>query len=122
MKKVLVVDDDAWLADSYRVLLESHGWQVTITGSAQDAIKLIDDVSPHVVLLDYMLPFQSAPALLHELQSYSDTQHIPVLLCTTLSLPHASELKDYGVHTVIDKAKVTPKEIVEAIEKAYAAA
>jgi len=119
MKKILIIDDDAWLADNYRLLLEAHGWQVTITASANEAINLIDELEPSILLLDYLLPLQSAPALLHELQSYSDTQKIPVVLCTSLELAAGISLKEYGVLRLLDKTKVTPAQIIEVIEEIY---
>ncbi len=120
MKKVLIVDDDAWLADSYRLILETHGWQVTITKDAASAIDLIDDTQPDVVLLDVMLPGSSAPALLNELQSHSDLAKLPVVLCSSLSLTehHRSHLENYGVTEVIDKSTTTPEAIVAALGKA----
>lgn len=118
MKKVLIVDDDAWLADNYRVLLEAHEWQVAITSTADEAIELVDIFQPNVILLDYLLPLQSAPALLHELQSYSDTQSLPVVLCTSLEMKKGTDLKEYGVYKILDKSKVTPQQIVAAIEEA----
>ncbi len=119
MKKILIIDDDAWLADNYRLLLERHGWQVAITASAADAMRLIDEVRPHVVLLDYLLPLQSAPALLHELQSYDDTRSLPIILCTSLELSKDISFEKYGVLHVFDKTKITPNKIVEVLEEAY---
>jgi DNA-binding response OmpR family regulator len=124
MKKILIVDDDAWLADSYRLILEQAGWQVTLAPTGAKAIDMIDDSQPHVVLLDIMLPDSSAPALLNELQSHSDLAKLPIILCSSLSLDdHArSQLHHYGVTQVIDKTTTTPEKVVEAAERAFYAA
>lgn len=124
MKKVLIVDDDAWLADSYGLVLRSHGWQVTVAGDAAHAIDLIDDIRPDVVLLDYLMPSSSAPALLHELQSHSDMAALPVVLCSSLGLGEhrLEDLRHYGVRQVIDKSTATPELIVGALADALHAA
>jgi DNA-binding response OmpR family regulator len=120
MKKALIVDDDVWLADNYRLFLEKSGWQVNVTTKAADAINLIDDIKPNVVLLDVMLPWSSASALLNELQSHSDIANIPIVLCSSLDLAaySANDLAEYGVRQVIDKTKVTLNELCEALETA----
>ncbi len=121
MKKVLIVDDDTWLADSYRLVLVRDGWEVAVATSAAEAINLIDDFHPKVVLLDVMLPASSAPALLNELQSHSDLATLPVILCSSLNLDEhrLSDLRHYGVKEVIDKTKTTPEAIVRAVEDAF---
>lgn len=121
MRKILIVDDDAWLADSYRLVLESAGWQVSVVQNGAEAINIIDDTQPHVVLLDIMLPGSSAPALLNELQSHSDLAKLPVILCSSLSLDDHSKshLHHYGVTEVIDKTTTTPEEIVDAAKRAF---
>lgn len=120
MKKVLVVDDDVWLAESYRRTLEDAGWQVAVAARASQAIDLIDEMQPGVVLLDIMLPESSAPALLNELQSHSDLAKLPIVLCSSLALDAGSQayLASYGVKQVIDKTKITPEAIVKSLENA----
>ena len=120
MKKVLVVDDDAWLADNYKLVLAHAGWQVAVAASGAEAIDLIDDTQPEVVLLDIMLPGSSAPALLNELQSHSDLANLPVVLISSLDVDENSysDLEHYGVSQVIDKSKVTPESLISAVEGA----
>ena len=117
MKKVLIIEDDKWLAQNYQLLLEKNGWQVELTSLASQAIDLIDDLKPDVLLLDFILPEKNAPTLLNELQSHTDTATLPVVLCT--SLPRegidTSALKQYGVQSLIDKTIVTPSEMLKVL-------
>ncbi len=120
VNKILIVDDDAWLAESYRLALESKGWRVGLAASGAEAINRVDDFRPDVILLDIMLPGSSAPALLNELQSHSDLAGLPVVLCSSLNLKDISplQLKEYGVRQVIDKTTTSPEEIIRAAEDA----
>jgi DNA-binding response OmpR family regulator len=117
MKKVLIVDDDRWLAENYQLVLEAAGWNVTLSATAAEAIDVIDDLQPHVVLLDVMLPWSSAAALLNELQSHSDIASLPIVLCSSLDVSHLalSDLAEYGVRQVIDKTTVMPDQIVSIL-------
>ena len=118
MKKlVLIVDDDKWLADTFTLVLEKSGWQVTVCHDAHKAIDVVDEVLPSVVLLDFMLPYASGAALLHELQSYEDTKQLPVVVCSSLSL-NSDALLEYGVKETLNKSTMTPAMLVEALEGA----
>ncbi len=121
MKKdtVLIVEDDSWLADSFKLILSEAGWQVSAVKSPKEALDVIDEDLPSVILLDVLLPGVNAFALLNELQSYTDTNSIPVVLCTTLKRHQidAESLKSYGVAAVLDKAHLTPKELVSTLKK-----
>ena len=120
IKKVLIIDDDRWLAENYQLVLETAGWQVTLSETAAEAIDVIDDLQPHIVLLDVMLPWSSAAALLNELQSHSDIASLPIVLCSSLDLSELdpNDLAEYGVRQVIDKTIVTPDQIVNILTAA----
>lgn len=53
---VLVVEDDPAIANLVRTALESHGAQVAVAGTAQEAISCAAELSPRVILLDLGLP------------------------------------------------------------------
>lgn len=120
--KVLIIEDDKWLSDTYVKILQENGWQTETAVDAASAIDLIDDSKPDVLLLDFILPLANAPALLNELQSHTDLADLPVVLCTTLDMKDfdASSLKSYGVRAVLNKTDIRPSEIVEALTRATA--
>lgn len=113
MKKVLIVEDDAAWAD----ILASHAarlgadWQVVV--SAGQAIEAIDDWRPDLILLDMLLAGETGAALLNELRTHGDLAKIPVVVCSSVGL--GDELRQFGVKSVLDKAKVLPSDIRAAI-------
>jgi hypothetical protein len=66
-----------------------------------------------------MLEGHTIFALLQELQSYDDTRHIPVILCSALDHDVLSQtrLHEYGVVRVLDKATLTPDSLDLAIKE-----
>lgn len=120
MKKVLIIEDDRWFADTVAKTFTKKGWQTRLESDGRKGIDALDDFDPDVMLLDVMLPDVTAPALLNELQSYTDLADLPIVLCTSLETAHfePNSLKSYGVAAVLDKAKVTPDDIVEAVSRA----
>lgn len=116
MTKVLLVEDDAWLAELEAGVLSGAGYQVQLAPHAPAAIELIDSFHPDVIVLDVLLAGSTAFALLNELQSYSDTGIVPVVLCTNIADQfEASKLKEYGVKRVVDKTTMHPDDLVAAV-------
>lgn len=117
MKKplILIVEDDAWMAERHARNLEKAGFRTRISPHAIDAIVAIDEMRPDVIVLDILLTGSTAFALLHELQSYSDIGFIPVILCTNLATEISIEdVSPYGVKRVLDKATMEPDDLPAA--------
>lgn len=54
--RILVVDDDTLLTDSLDFLLKQEGYDVTVAGTAMDAMSLVRRWTPDLMLLDVGLP------------------------------------------------------------------
>jgi hypothetical protein len=59
--------------------------------------------------------------LLHELQSYTDTADIPVIVSTNLPNIELEELEPYGVKSLLNSASMKPSDIVAAVRSVVAA-
>ncbi len=55
-KRVLIVDDEKNIVVSLEFLLEQAGYQYKIARDGREALKLLEEFSPDLVLLDVMLP------------------------------------------------------------------
>ena len=116
MTRVLLVEDDAWLAEVESHIISDAGYEVLIAPHAPAAIELVDSFRPEIIVLDVLLAGSTAFALLNELQSYSDTAMIPVVLCTNIADQfEAKKLKEYGVRKVVDKTTMRPEDLLAAI-------
>lgn len=120
-KTIMLVEDDAWVADVYRQQLEQEGFEVAIAQHAQDAIDIMDELeSVSLLMLDLFLPEHNGFAVLQHLQSYHDWQEIPVVIFSNVRQRdlHMGEeqWKDYGVVWYAEKSQVHPKEVVEKVK------
>ncbi len=66
-KRVLVVEDSVPISSALRILLESNGYEVTIAGTAADALDSASAIKPDVMLLDLTLPDGDGLSLLGDL-------------------------------------------------------
>lgn len=67
MQTILIVDDDAAIGDLEQEVLERAGYTVERAYSGTEALLLLRDKRPTLVLLDLMLPGLSGEALLPQL-------------------------------------------------------
>lgn len=117
MVDVVLVEDDILLARQFIGVLEGGGAKVRHARHAAEALLLIDETSPQVIILDMLLPITSGFTLLHELQSYVDTSEIPVVVCTSMTdTIRIDELRPYGVKRLIDKTTMQPSDLLAAIK------
>lgn len=53
---ILVVDDEESICQSLKAILKDEGYQVLVAGSGEEAVKIVEEEMPQVVLLDVWLP------------------------------------------------------------------
>ncbi len=78
-KTVLVIEDDRAMVHLIRTYLEHEGYAVETAETGEQGIELIQQINPHVVLLDLMLPNTSGWDVLRALRSRST---VPVIMVT----------------------------------------
>ena len=82
MSRVLVVEDEAAIAELIAINLRHAGHAVTLAVNAEEAQAAVDGVLPDLVLLDWMLPGQSGLALAKRWRSQARTRELPVIMLT----------------------------------------
>lgn len=121
MTRVLLVEDDAWLADIEARVLKKAGYEVVIAPHALAAIDHIDIAAPDIIVLDVLLAGSTAFSLLNELQSHDDTKAVPIILCTNLAEQFdGGKLKEYGIKRVVNKSTMHPGDLVVAVKAVLA--
>jgi DNA-binding response OmpR family regulator len=87
MSRILVVEDEAHIADGLRFNLEAEGHEVDVDGDGQQALnRLLENRSRYdAVLLDVMLPGKDGFAVVKKLRD--EGHYVPVLMLTARSRP-----------------------------------
>jgi two-component system phosphate regulon response regulator PhoB len=82
MPTVLVVEDEAAIAELVAINLRHAGFEVTLAENADQATIAVDAVLPDLVLLDWMLPGQSGVALARRWRADARTRELPIIMLT----------------------------------------
>ncbi|MBI2954454.1 MAG: response regulator [Chloroflexi bacterium] len=85
--RILVVDDDADLVDSLRLVLEASSYEVSSAGSSEDAMLRVERARPDLILLDIMMPEGTEGFhFVWNLRSHrkAELREIPIIVLTSI--------------------------------------
>ncbi|MFP4207849.1 MAG: response regulator transcription factor [Wenzhouxiangella sp.] len=77
---ILIADDEANLLVSLEYLMRHHGFDVSVARSGDEALALIRQQPPDLVIVDVMLPGQSGFEVCQQIRSDPALQDIPVIM------------------------------------------
>ncbi|MBQ7129474.1 MAG: response regulator transcription factor [Oscillospiraceae bacterium] len=77
--KILVVDDEALLVKGIRFNLQSEGYEVITGSDGLEAVRLVKEENPDLVILDVMMPNMDGMTACGKIREFSD---VPIILLT----------------------------------------
>lgn len=84
-KKILIVEDDAFLLDAYKLKLGAYpDWQILTAIDGDAAIEATKENIPDLIILDIILPKRSGLDVLQELKANDKTKGIPVIVASNI--------------------------------------
>lgn len=118
MKKILIAEDDFFLANAYRVKLTNAGFETIICSDGQQALNALPGFSPDLIVLDLIMPVKDGFSVLAELKKDDKYKSIPVIIASNLG--QQSDINkglSLGASDFIVKSSSSLNEIVEKINK-----
>jgi len=85
MPTIMVVEDEPAILELLKVNLVDAGYEVKGAADAESAQRMLKEVLPDLLLLDWMLPGQSGLALAKQLRADARTRELPVIMVTARS-------------------------------------
>jgi signal transduction histidine kinase/CheY-like chemotaxis protein len=89
---VLVAEDEPATRDMLRRVLEKSGWTVAEAVNGREALEIVTQQRPALVLLDLMMPEMDGFEFLDELRQRPELQSIPVVVLTAKDLTEEDRL------------------------------
>ncbi|MDB4994496.1 MAG: Response regulator [Myxococcaceae bacterium] len=89
-RTVLVVEDDEDVRETLRDVIGDEGYETIGAANGQEALALLKDGAPHLILLDLMMPVMDGWQLLTKLRSDPRYAHLPVLVMSASGDAHRS--------------------------------
>lgn len=77
---ILIVDDDLAIREMLQMLLEGEGYRIVMASNGKEALEMIRQQRPALILLDLMMPIMDGWQFLDCMKSRPDLQSLPVVL------------------------------------------
>lgn len=117
-KTILIVEDDNFLANAYRVKLSKEGYTVEIATNGKSAIDYLKGNIPDLIILDLIMPEVDGFAVLEAKKAIPSVAKVPIIIASNLGQKEDID-KGMGLGAVdyIIKSDISMREIVEKIKK-----
>ena len=112
--RVLLVEDEAAQREVLVYNLEAEGFYVISADNGEDALMLIDEEAPDLIVLDWMMPNLSGIEVCRRLKLRTETRKIPVIM---LSARSEEVDRVRGLETGADDYVVKPYSLVELMAR-----
>lgn len=81
-EKILIVDDDATMVNLLSTILEIDGFETQKALSGREALDILTEGTPDLVLLDIMMPEMDGFEVLAKIRNDPQTQKLPIIMLT----------------------------------------
>jgi two-component system, OmpR family, phosphate regulon response regulator PhoB len=112
--KVLVVEDEPAQREVLAYNLEAEGFRVAKAETGDEALLLVEEEAPDIIVLDWMLPGVSGIEVCRRMKSKSATRGIPIIM---LSARSEEVDRVRGLETGADDYVIKPYSIVELMAR-----
>lgn len=114
-KRILLVDDTKDVLQVISRRLGSWGYEVLMSDSGEEGLRIAEEQVPDLILLDVMMPKMKGREVCARLKANPKTAHIPIIFLTALGLAdHIKAGMDLGAEDYIVKP-FEPAELKERI-------
>ena len=111
---VLVVDDEPGQRAMLTYNLEAEGYRTLLAEAGEEALLMVAEPAPAIILLDWMLPRLSGIEVCRRLKSRHETRHIPVIM---VSARTEEEDRVRGLETGADDYVMKPYSVNELLAR-----
>ncbi|WP_334293007.1 response regulator transcription factor [Paramaledivibacter caminithermalis] len=110
--KILVIEDEVKILNVIEAYLEKEGYEVYKAIDGTQGLNIFKDISPHLVILDLMLPGMSGENICKNIRSTSD---IPIIMLTAKT-NEKSKIEGFslGADDYVTKP-FSPRELIERV-------
>ena len=116
MKKILFVEDDALISRIYGQKLAEKGFEVAVATDGLEAMRLLPQFQPDLVVLDLLMPKMTGADVLKFIRERQDLKTVRVIVFSNSFLSNLVEqVSMLRVEAALVKAAVTPTQLIDTI-------
>lgn len=115
MADILIVEDDKDLNAAYKIILEKEHHKVKAAFNGQEALDILKDYTPDLILLDLLMPIMGGLELLEKYE-LKDHPKVKVLIFTNMeNSPEVTKAYNLGATRCIIKSWTAPQNLSKVV-------
>ena len=115
-KHILIVEDDAFLANAYRIKVEKAGYRVSMAADGEEALRLFQESPADLILLDLVMPHMDGFTVLEKIRSMPKGKKTPIMVISNLEQDEDLErAKRAGANDYIVKSDIRLKDMLKKV-------
>ena len=115
MQKVLIADDEPYVARVLKLVLQQEGYQVICVNTGKEALDVFAGLQPDILVTDVKMPRMSGRELVEAIRAMEGKKNIPVVVMTsTLESENREWVHQLGNISFLGKP-VSPRDLVRVI-------
>ena len=115
--KIVIAEDNAALADIYKIRLEMIGYECHVAYNGEQALEVIEREKPALVLLDMMMPRIAGDEVLRRMRESDWGKSIKVFIISNLNeIDAPAGVRDYGIEGYVVKANLSNDDIDKLVD------
>ena len=119
---IMIVDDSLSVRKSLSLLVEDAGFETLLAKDGLEAIEMMNQTRPNVMLVDMEMPRMNGLELTAHVRANQATQNLPIFMITSRTTEkHRDQAKNAGVNAYLTKP-YQDTELLDLIDKALAGA
>lgn len=117
-KRVLLIDDEAYLREIYNLELTRDGFEVLLAVNGEEGLAAIRKEKPDAVLLDLQMPGKNGFDVLKALGEDQELKRIPVIILSNIDEEDSfKKVGEYETHFYLVKALTTPVKVAKLLRE-----
>lgn len=122
-KLVLVIEDDSFYADIYKMKLQKEGIRAEVATDGAAGLALAKKETPALILTDLVMPGKDGFEMLRALKEDETLSQVPVIVLSNLSQAvDIQQAKELGAREYLIKSNTPIQEVIAKVKKALAEA
>ena len=103
--RLLLIDDESSIREVTKATLEATGnWDVTLAETGEEGIMLAQQIDPHLILIDLMMPEMDGVTAFEKIRAIPSVHNTPIAFFTAkATLEERQHFEEMGVQGVISK-------------------
>ena len=97
MKSILIVDDEVDIISTFAMLFELRGFKVSRASHGKQALEMLQELTPDIILSDCMMPLMDGWELCDRVKNNPATSHVPFILMSAAPGNYHSRLSKHDL-------------------------